>query len=150
MHTAGVVANHAAERAPPVRAGIGTEREAVRVGGMSQVVERDAWLNPRRARRRVDADNVIEMLGRVDDHRDVAALTSDACSRAAAEDGCAMATADRDRVDYVIGRPRNDDAYRSVTVVRGIGCVQRAIRGVETHLAGYGVLEIAGQTGGRV
>jgi hypothetical protein len=133
-----------------VRAGIWTEREAVRVGGVSQVVERDAWLNARRARRPVDADNVIEMLGRVDDHRDVATLTCDACSRAAAEDGCAMAAADRYRVDDVVSRPRNDHTYRSVAVIRGIGCVERPIRGLETHLAGYGVREIAGQTGGRV
>src|SRR5689334_5770053 len=137
MHAAGVVADHAAERAPAVRARIRAESQTLFDGLVLQVIEHDAWLHPRASRRSVDAEHSMQMLRRVDDDGDVAGLTSDARARAACHNRRPMLLAHLHRRDDIVDGPRNDDADGHLTVVRRVRRIQRSIDGCEANLAFY-------------
>src|SRR5438876_789408 len=81
--SAGVVADHAAERAVVVRGGVGAEGELVLgLGGFAQVVEDQTRLDAREPPLGVDLDDLVQVLGEVDDHGDVAALAGETCAAA--------------------------------------------------------------------
>jgi hypothetical protein len=82
------------------------------------------------------------VLRAVDHHRDVAALSGEARSAAARQDGNVVVAADLDGRDHVIGVARNDDADRDLPVVGGVRRVQRAVAGREQDLAAQGGPEV--------
>jgi hypothetical protein len=145
MHTAGVVANHAAERAAAMAARVGTERQPLLCGGRSQMVEGDTRLETRGLRRRIDREDPIEVLGRVDDDCRVAALARDAGSPAAGQDRRTVRSARLDGGDDVVDVAGNHDANGRLAIVRRVCGIERAIDVVESDLAGDGRAEIVGQ-----
>ena len=54
MHTAGVVADHAADGATVMARGIGPEGQMMFLGGVAEIVEHHAGLDPRNAPLRID------------------------------------------------------------------------------------------------
>jgi len=50
-----------------------------------------------------------------------------------------------DRLHYIVYGPRDDNADRHLTIVRGIGRVERAAAGIEPHLALDACVELRGQ-----
>jgi hypothetical protein len=75
MHAAGIVANHASERAAAVGGGIGTERQMMLFRGISQMIENDSGLHSRYLSLRIDFENSIHVLRIIEDDCDVAALS---------------------------------------------------------------------------
>ena len=135
VHAARVVSDHAAERAARVRRGVRSEREAVALGRVPQVVQDDARLDARPLIGGVDLQDPPEVLRRVDDDSDVAALSRQARARAAPEHGRAEPAAERERLEDVVAVPRDDDPDRDLPVVRGVARVERAAPRVEAHFA---------------
>ena len=58
VHAAGVVADHAAERAAVVGGGIGSEGQVMLLGGIAQVVEDHAGLHPGQLADGIDFENI--------------------------------------------------------------------------------------------
>ena len=137
VRAAGVVADHAAERAAAVRRRIRTERELVRLGAAPQRVEHDTRLDAREPAFRIDLQNAVHVLREVEDHRDVAALAGEAGAGAARQNRRAESPARRDRGRDVFGIARHDEADRNLAVVRGVGRVQRAAARVEADFPAH-------------
>ena len=78
------------------------------------------------------------------EHRRVAALAGEARAAAAQDDRGAVLAADAVDLDELVHVARDDDADRRHPVVRGVGRVERAARGVEADLA----LDRRAQVGG--
>ena len=136
VHAAGVVADHPAERAVVVGRRVGAEGEPVlAVGLLAQPVEDDARLDARELPLGVDLDDPVQVLGEVEDDRDVHALTREARAAAAREDRRAVLAGDRDRGDHVVDAPRDHDADRQLAVVGARRGVERAVAGAEADLA---------------
>jgi hypothetical protein len=135
VRSAGVVADHAAERVVRVRGRIGREGEAVAARGVPQVVEHAAGLDARGLRCRVDLEHAVHVLREIEQHGDVARLPAKARAAAAREHGRVVAAADLERAHDVFLAAREHDADGDLAVVRRIGRVQRAAAGIEAHFA---------------
>src|SRR5262245_55493323 len=131
MHTAGVVADHPAEGAPGMGGRIGAVHQAKRRSDCLQVVENQTGLNACDAALRIDLEDLPQVLRHVEDDRDVAALSGQACAGAAGEAGDTLFAADSYRVDDLSHGTRDDDGNGHLTVVRGVGGVQGAGPGIE-------------------
>ena len=86
MRAAGVVADHAAERAPAVRRGIGAEGEVVRSARLRKRIEDDARLHARERASRIELQDAVHVLREVEHHGDVAALAGEAGAGAPRQD----------------------------------------------------------------
>jgi hypothetical protein len=80
---------------------------------VAEVIELQARLNARRSIRPIDGDDSIEILGRVDDDRFVAALTGDARASASPENGGTMRPTYGKRHENIVDAARDDDPYRT-------------------------------------
>src|SRR6185503_9156935 len=85
MHTAGVVADHPSQGATAVARGIGAESQVVLFGSRPQMVENDPGLDSGNPPLGIELENTCHVLGKIKHDRDVAALTCQGCSAAAAE-----------------------------------------------------------------
>jgi hypothetical protein len=99
------------------------------------VVEDATGLHAGDAALGVDLENVVEVLREVDQHRGVAALAGEARAAAAQDDRRAVLAADAMDLDELVNVSRDDDADRRHPVVRRVGRVEGAARGVEPDLA---------------
>src|SRR5207245_11657550 len=86
MNAARVVADHAADGAVIVRRRIGAEREAMLLGGISEIVEYDARLDARKLLLWVELGDAVHILREIHDHRNVATLPGERCAAAACQD----------------------------------------------------------------
>ena len=111
VHAAGVVADHAAQRAVIVGGGVRAEGEVVRLGRVAQGRRARSPAAPARGRSRgVDLQHAVQVLREVDHHGDVAALAGQAGAAAARQDRRAVLAAQRDGGDR--RRPRRAGAPR--------------------------------------
>ena len=148
MRAAGVVADHAAERAAAVRRRIGSERQLMRFGGVAQRIEHHAGLHAREPADRIDLEDPVHVLREVEHHRDVAALAGEAGAGAPRQDRRVELPARRHRRDHIVGIARNDETDGNLTVVRAVGGVQRAAAAIEAHLAADHPLQLPFEVGG--
>jgi len=135
MNAAGVVADHAAKGAAVVRSGVGSEGEVVFFGGVAKSVEHDSGLHAGDAAGRVDFENLIHIAGKIEDNRDVAALSGKRGTAAAAEERGVEFTAERDCGDYVFNVAGKNYADGNLAVVGTIGGIEGAAGGVEPDIA---------------
>ncbi len=84
---------------------------------------------------RVELDDLVDVLGEVDDDGDVAALPGERRAAAAPKERRAVLAADAHGLDHVLDVARDDDADRHLAVVGGVGRVERAAAVVEADLA---------------
>ena len=77
VHAAGVVADHASERAAVVGSGIGREGEMVLLGRRAKTVEDDAGFDARDTALRIDFEDARHVLRKVEDDRGVTALSGE-------------------------------------------------------------------------
>jgi hypothetical protein len=117
MHAAGIVADHAAERAVIVRGRIRTEREVMLLSGVAQAVKNAAGFHVGHASVGIQPQDTIEIFREVDQHGNVAPLPGEAGAASAQHDGCAVLAANVDRGDDVLDRSRCDDADRHLPVI---------------------------------
>src|SRR6185312_6036200 len=101
MRAARVVADHAAKGAAAVSGRIRSEREVVRFGRVAQRIENYTRLNPCETLNRIDFQDPVHVLGKVEDDGDVAALPGQAGAGASRQDWCAVLPANGHRRDYV-------------------------------------------------
>src|SRR5919201_7367 len=79
--------------------------------------------------------NVIHILRKVDHDRNVAALSCETRSAAAAEDRHLEFPTGCNSSHHVIGISWNNNSHRDLAVDREIGRIKRAACGIEAHLA---------------
>ena len=148
VHAARIVADHAAERVVRMRRRVRRERQVMRLGGVAQVVEHDARLDARELALGIELDDAVQVLGEVDDDRDVAALAGEARAAAARQHRHVTARARGDRRDDIVDALRHDDADRHLPVVRRVGRIQGAAAVVEAHLARDRAAKLVGERAG--
>ena len=117
MHAAGIVADHPAQSVVIVRRRVGTEGQVKFLGGIAQIVEHHAGLDPGGAVLRVDGQDVVQVFAVVDDDSGVAALAGEAGAAAARQHRRAVFPAQRHRRDHVLHAARHHDADRHLAVV---------------------------------
>src|SRR5271154_4596812 len=103
MHAAGVVANHATERASVVGCRVWTERQMVFFGGVAQTIEDDPGLDSRYAPRRINLDDVPHVPGEIEHYGNVAALPGERGAGAPAQYGRAIFSRQRNACDNIVG-----------------------------------------------
>jgi hypothetical protein len=135
MHTAGVVSDHSAESAAAVSCRIRTEGEVMFFGGGAQTVEHDSGLYAGDAADRIDFENPRHVFGKIEDDRDVAALSGQGCAGATAEQRRAELAAECDSGFNIVSVAREHDADRNLAVVGAVGGVESAGAPVEADLA---------------
>src|SRR5438105_2907993 len=106
------------------------------------MVEDQAGLDAREPLLRIDLDDLVQVLGEVDDDRDVATLAREARAAAVSEHGRPIVAADPHRLDDVLGRTRDDYADRQLAVVGAAGRVERAVARPKTDLTLDGAAEV--------
>src|SRR3954470_21239253 len=128
MHPAGIIANHPANGAPGVRGRIRTKREVKFFRGVADIIADDARLHPGQLAFRVQLEQVVHIFRKIENHRRIATLPGEAGSATASENWSAELAAKRNRRDYIIRIPWNDDPDWYLAVIG-------AIRGVESSRA---------------
>ena len=135
MHAAGVVADHAAERAAVVSGRVRRESQMMFLGGVAQVVKNHSGLHPGGALPGIDFHDVIHVAGEIEYQGDVAALSGERSSAAAAEQRSAVLARERDGGDDVIGVTGKNHADRDLAIVGAVGGVEGAAAGIEADVA---------------
>jgi hypothetical protein len=148
MHAAGIVADHAAQRVVVVGRRIGAKRQVIFLGGVAQIVEDAARLDPGGARVRLDRQDMVQVFRIIGDDRGVAALAGKARAAAARQKRSAVFTAQPHRRDDVLDALRHDDSDRYLPVVRAVGRIERAVAGREADFACDPARQGARQCGG--
>jgi hypothetical protein len=95
----------------------------------------DAWLHTRNFPLGVDFQNAIDVLGKIDHHCHVTALTGQAGAAAARDDRRPVPVTGRHGFDHVVDAARNHHADRHLTIVGGVGGVESPAAIVESDLA---------------
>jgi hypothetical protein len=131
---AGVVADHAADRAVGMGRGLRAVPQPVPRQFAVERVQDDARFDDAGARGRVDGHEPVAVLRPVDHHGGVGALAGQTAPTAAREHGHVVFTAHRDRVRRGVDAARHDDADRYLAEVGRVGRVSAPGAGVETHL----------------
>ncbi len=135
MHAAGIVPDHAAERATAVACRIGAESQVVFLGGASQMVENDSGLNPRGSALRIKRKNFRHIFGEIEHDGHIAALPGKRSSSTAAKDRRTVLPRDRHRGDHIVRVAGNDHSDRNLAVVGAVGSVEGAAAVVEANFA---------------
>ncbi len=149
MRTAGVVADHAAQRTAAVGGRIGPEGQLMRLRGITQNVAHDAGLDFRRPRIHIERQHPVQILRGIQNDGDIAGLAGEAGAATAHQNRRLIATGDGNRLHDVVERSRNHDPDRHLPVVRGIRRIQRAAAGIEAHLASDHAAQLGCQGLGR-
>src|SRR5919202_5994643 len=139
---AGVVADHAPDRAESVGGGVGTEGQIVLLCSVAQLVADDARLHACDLFLGVELDDLTHVFREVHYDRDVAALAVRAGAAAAREDWRPVSAAGGDGLYDVFGVPRYNNPDRDLPVDRIIRRIKRPAAAVEAHLpADYSLAE---------
>jgi hypothetical protein len=117
VHAAGVVADHASERAAIVRGGIGREGKVVLLGCGTEAIKDDSRLDARDAALGIDFKNARHVLRKVEDNGGVAALSGKRSTSAAGQQWSAVLAAEGNRGQHVFFVARNYDADRNLAVI---------------------------------
>ena len=136
MNAAGVVADHASERAAVVRCRIRREGEVVLLGGVAEMVEDHAGLNAGKLAGGIDFEDLREVLGEVHHHGGVAALAGERRASTAGKNGSTVFAAGGERRDDIVVAARDDDTDGDLAIAGAVGGVEGAAAGVEADFAG--------------
>ena len=107
----------------------------VLLGGSAQMVEDHSGQHPRQAACRVDVEDLRHVLGEIQDDRNIAALSSQGCPTASAEERRAKFPAQSNRGNYVIYVMREYDSDRYLAIVGTVGGVEGAAAIIKADLA---------------
>lgn len=126
MYAAGVVTNHAAEGAAAVRRRIRGKSKFVALGLSAQRVKDDARLHACAPGDWIERKDGVQMLGKVDDYGNVAALASQTCASSARQNRCVEFTACCNGGNNVVNGERHHKTDGNLAIVRCIGRVECA------------------------
>ena len=130
-----VVADHAAERGVSARRDIRTEEESLGRQRRVQLIQRDARLHARRARRRVDLEDRPAMRAEVHHHREVHTLARQTGAATAWQHRKVVRLAEPHQVRDPRRRPRHDHPDRLHLVDARVGRVEHPVVTIEADLA---------------
>ena len=147
MRAAGIIPDHPSERAAAMGGRIGTEGEMVFLGFISQRVQDDAGLNSGESPVRVDLQDLVHVLGEVQDHRDIAALPGQTRAGPSRQDRSAVFPARGHRGDHILFVTRNDKTDGNLAVVRAVRRIQGAAATIEAHFTFHHSLQFVLQLG---
>jgi hypothetical protein len=94
MRAARVIANHPAQGSVVMRGRVRAKGQVILLCGFAQRIANDAGLHPRQPARRVNLQHVVEILGKVENNGDIAALALQAGASAARQDRRAISPGD--------------------------------------------------------
>ncbi len=126
MHAAGIVADHAAERATVVGCGIGREGEVVLLGCGAQSVEDNSGLDAGDAAVGVDLENGRHVFREVEDDGGVTALSGERGASAARKQRSVVVAAQGNGGENVFFIAGNYDADRHLAIIGAVGCIEGA------------------------
>src|SRR6185312_11215443 len=135
MHSARVVPDHAAESAMGVCRRIWSEGEVIFFRRVAQSVENDSRLDSRVFLFMIQFENLVVILGKIQDHGKIAALSTEAGPSSARKHRSAVHAAEShggNRVFYISGNNHSD---WNLPVIRSVGRVERAVAVAEAHFA---------------
>src|SRR3954454_21699870 len=145
MHAAGIVADHSTEIAVFMRGRIRTKSEIEFVSAIAKLIEHAARLHPGIFFLGIDLNNLVEVLGEINDHGDVAGLSTEAGTAAARQQRRAMLAGNSDGLNSFFNRFGNHYADRYLTVIRAINGVKSAGTVVKSDFAGDGGAQLGGK-----
>jgi hypothetical protein len=102
---------------------------------MTQSVKNHTRLNARDFLIRVELENLIHVLRKIQDHGNIAALTRQACAGSTSKNGSAILPASSHGGDDILIIAWNYEPDGDLAVIGSIGCVERATTAIEPHLA---------------
>src|SRR5579862_2159545 len=112
MTAAGVITQHSADRTPAVSCGVGPEEQTGSLlRGLTKMIENTARLHTAEAAVGVDIEDAVHVLGKVHNHRDIAALAGQTRPRAAREHRRTMGSRQLHGGFDVLHVARNHHAY---------------------------------------
>src|SRR4029077_1880651 len=135
-NAAGVVADHASERAAVVGCRIRREGEVVLLGGVAEMVEDHAGLNAGKLAGGIDFEDLREVLGEIHHHGGVAALAGERRASTAGKNGSTVFAAGGERRDDIVVAARDHDADGDLAIAGAVGGVEGAAAAVEADFAG--------------
>src|SRR5271156_4830759 len=144
MHAAGVVSDHAAQRAAVVSCRVGSECQVMFLGGITQTIENDSGLNSRNPPRRIDLDDLGHVFREVEHNGNIAALSSERSPTAATEDGSAEFTSQRGSCYDVVGVAGKNYSDGNLAIVGSVGGIKGAGAVVEANVTA----DMTAQSGG--
>jgi len=103
-----------------MRGGIGAEGEVVFLGFISQCVQDDARLDPGESPLRIDLKDLVHVLGEVQHHRDIAALSGKTRAGPAGQDRGAVFLARSHSRDHILVIAWNDQTDGNLPVIRTV------------------------------
>lgn len=133
MHAAGIVADHAAQRAAGMRGRVRAKGQLVAFGFLAQRVQNQTGLYPRAASFDIELQNAVHVFAEVDQHRGVATLAGKTGTTATRKNRRLVLATQRDGLDHVIRVFRQHHADRHLPVYRSVVGIQRAVARLETH-----------------
>src|SRR5215472_10497246 len=145
MHAAGVVANHPAQVAVLVRGRIWPKSEIELVGAFAQMIEHNAGLNPGVFLLCIEFQDLVEILGKIYDDRNVAALSGKTGPATARQNWSAIISGERNSLDHVLNCFGNYDADRNLAIVGSIIGIERAAAFIESNFAADRATQISSQ-----
>ncbi len=111
--------------------GIGAEGQMEFLGGIAQMIKDDAGLNASDSAVWIDLQNSGHVLGKIEDHGDIAALASQRSAAATGKNGCAKFPRDGNRGAYIVYAARNYDSEWNLAIIGTVRGVQGATTIVE-------------------
>src|SRR5579864_6211532 len=145
VHAAGIIADHSAQIAVFMRGRIRAKGEIEFIGAITKLIQDAAGLYPGIFLSGIDLHNLVEVLGEIDDHGDVAGLSAEAGAAATRQQRRVVLACQSDGLNYVFNGLGNDDADRDLAIVRAIDGVESACAIVKADFTCDGCAQFGGQ-----
>src|SRR5712671_4568741 len=111
------------------------EGQLIFFSGAAEMIEHYPGLNPGDAARRIDLQNPRHVFGEIQDDGDVAALSCERGSSAAAKQRRSEFATERDDGQNIVHVARKHDANWHLAIIRAVGRVECAAAVVEAYVA---------------
>src|ERR1700687_423077 len=135
VHAAGVVADHAPERAAVVGSGIGRKGKMVLLSFGTERVENNSRLDPSNATRRIDFEDARHVFRKVEDDGRVTTLPGKGRTAAACQQRSAVVTAEGNGGEHVFFVAGNYDTDRDLAVIGAVGRVKGTATRIKANLS---------------
>src|SRR5882724_8872536 len=142
MRAARIVADHSAYRAAVVCGRVGSERQMVDLCAIAQMIQDDAWLDPREASLWVEFQNLVHVLREIQNDRDITTLSGKARAGTARKHRRAELAASCHRRNYIFGIAWHHQPDRNLSVIRSVCRVKRPAPAVKADFASDAALQL--------
>jgi hypothetical protein len=145
VHAAGIVSDHAAQRASVMSGGIRAERQMVFFRGVTKAIKNHTGLNPRNPSSWIDLDNVVHVAREIEHQSYVAALSGERGSATTTEERRAELTGYRHGGNDIVEIAGKDYSDGNLAIIGPIGRIESTASLVETYVTAH----VPAQSGGK-